>query len=170
MRIRITVKPTGGRREDLVVAADLRRVLWEHAPIETDREHPLHGTHRDETGRAYVEFVTPSTEDVVGVLDKYGYAGRVEVKENPAPPGPACQNCGNVTGPNLPPLCPNCGFRDISPCPVCHHEVPREHYTPVRGDLFRCPDCRNPVRFRFNEPMFISEGTFNQPLIVTEEV
>ena len=170
MRIRITVKPTGSRTEDLRIAANLRRDLWAHSPVEIDPDNPLQGTHRDEKERAYFEFSTLYPDEVARVLQKDGYEKRIEVKEIDEPLGQACQNCGNIAGPVLPTVCPNCGFRDISPCPICHREVSRQLYTRIAGDLFRCPQCRNQVRLRFNDPMFISEGSYNQSLVVTQEV
>ena len=170
MRIRITVKSTGSRTDDLRLAADLRGVLWAHAPVEIDPDHPLHGTHRDQQGRAYIEFSTPFPDEVTRILKQYAYVDRVELQEAREPLGQACQSCGNIPGHVLPTVCPNCGFRDISPCPVCHHEIPRQQYTRIVGDLFRCPDCHNQVRLRFNNPMFISDGTYNQPLVVTQVV
>jgi hypothetical protein len=168
--MRITVKPTGRRTDDVRIAADLRRDLWTQVPVEIDPDNPLQGTHRDEDGRAYFEFSTRSPDEVARVLQECGYADRVEVQEAQGPVGPACQNCGNVAGPVLPTVCPNCGFRDISPCPVCHLEVPRQLFTRITGDLFRCPRCHNQVRFRFNDPMFLGEGTYNPPLIVVDGV
>lgn len=169
MRIRITVKPTGDRTNDLRVAANVRRDLWAHSPVEIDPDNPLHGTHRDEQGRAYFEFSTRYPDEVTRVLREHGHDERVEVREVGEPVGQACQNCGNVVGPVLPTVCPNCHFRDISACPVCQHEVPRQSYTRIGGNLFRCPHCHNRVRLRFNEPMFLGDGTYNQPLVVVEQ-
>src|SRR5437870_1511101 len=131
MRMRIIVRPTGSRAADLRVAADLRRNLWTHSPVEIDPDHPLHGTHRDEDGRAYFEFSNRTPDEVARVLREQGYDGRVEMREVQEPLGPVCQNCGNIAGPVLPTVCPNCEFRDISPCPVCHQEVPRQLYTRI---------------------------------------
>ncbi len=136
--------------------------------MEIDPDSPLQGTHRDEQGQAYFEFSTQFPDEVARVLREHGYDGRVEAREAHEALGQACQNCGNVAGPTLPPVCPNCGVRDISPCPVCCHEVPRQLYTRIAGDLFRCPRCHNRVRLRFNEPMFVAEGQYNQPLVVVD--
>jgi hypothetical protein len=170
MRLRITVKPTGNRTDELRVAAAVRRDLWAHSPVEVDPDNPLHGTHRDRDRRAYFEFSTRFRGEVDRVLREYHHAERVLVTESREVVGQACQNCGNVAGPVLPTVCPNCEFRDISPCPSCGHEVSRQLYTRISGDLFRCPDCRSQVRFRFNDPMFLSDGTYNQPLVVVEAV
>jgi hypothetical protein len=169
MRLRITVKPTGSRFDELRIATDIRRDLWADSSVEIDPDNPLQGTHRDEKGRAYIEFSIGDPDDVARVLQAHGYTERVDMKETQDPLGQPCQNCGNVAGRVLPTVCPNCGFRDVSPCPMCHEEIPRSLYTRIAGDLFRCPHCRNQIRLRFNDPMFLSEGTFNQPLIVTEE-
>lgn len=169
MRMRITVRPTVDRTNDLRVAASVRRDLWAHSPVEIDPDNPLHGTHRDERERAYFEFSTRYPGEVTRVLDEYGHADRVEVREVSESIGQACQNCGNVVGAVLPTVCPNCQFRDISACPVCNHEVPRQNYTRIGGDLFRCPHCQGQVRLRFNEPMFLGDGTYNQPLVVVEQ-
>jgi DNA-directed RNA polymerase subunit RPC12/RpoP len=167
--MRITINGSGDRANDLRIAADLRRDLWAHSPVEVDPDNPLHGTHRDADGRAYIEFSTRYPDEVRRILREHGYENRVRLVEMHEPVGPACQNCGNIAGPVLPTVCPNCGFRDVSPCPACGNEVPRQHYTPLGGDLFRCPNCRSRVRFRFNSPMFLADGDYNQPLIVIDE-
>lgn len=169
MRIRITILPTGDRINDLRVAGGIRRALSEHAPVEVAPDNPLHGTHRDEQERAYFEFSTRDPDTINRVLRESGYNGQVEVCEARDALGQPCQNCGNVAGTFLPTICPNCHFRDVSPCPFCHTEVPRESYTRISGDVFRCPRCRNQVRMRFNEPMFLDDGVYNQPLVVVEQ-
>jgi hypothetical protein len=169
MRIRISIKDRRNRADDLRVAAEVRRALWAHSPLEVDPDKPLHGTHRNEAGRAYFEFSTKDRALVDKVLQQQNLAGLVDVAEVNEPLGEACQNCGNIAGPTLPPVCPNCGFRDVSECPVCHHEIPRQDYIRLSATLFRCPNCRNRVRLRFNEPMFLSDGTYNQPLVVVQE-
>ncbi len=170
MRTRITVRPTGDRTIDLRVAADVRRDLWAHSPVEIDPDNPLHGTHRDEQGRAYFEFSTRYPDEITRVLRDYGHTERVEDRQVKEPVGQACQNCGNIVGPVFPTVCPNCDFRDISACSACLHETPRESYTRIAGDLFRCPHCQSHVRLRFNEPMFLGDGTYNQPLVVVAQV
>jgi len=169
MRFRITIKPTGDRTKDLRVAARVRRDLWAHSPVEIDPDKPLNGTHRDEQGSAYFEFSTRYRDEIDRVLREHGHAGHVQVSEVHDVVGQPCQNCGNVVGPVLPTVCPNCHFRDISACPVCHQEIPRQSYAPIGGDLFRSPCCQSQVRLRFNEPMFIGDGTYNQPLVVVEQ-
>ncbi|MCY2964030.1 MAG: hypothetical protein NT069_10365 [Planctomycetota bacterium] len=169
MRIRITVHPTEDRTTDLRIAARVRHDLWNRSPVEVDPDNPLHGTHRDSQGRAYLELSTDNLEEVRRVLREDGYAGRVDIQQVHEAVGEACQNCGNIAGPILPTICPNCNFRDISACPVCHNEVPRQNYGRISGELFRCPDCRSRVRLSFNEPMFLGDGIYNQPLVVVEQ-
>jgi DNA-directed RNA polymerase subunit RPC12/RpoP len=169
VRMRATVSATGDRVAELRTAADLRRDLWAHSPVEIDPDHPLHGTHRDESRRAYFEFATEFPDEVRRVVHQYHYTNKVEVTETPTLPGEECVNCGNVAGPVRPTVCPNCDFRDISPCPVCGQEISRQQYTRISGDLFRCPRCNSRVRLRFNSPMFLPDGTYNQPLVVIEE-
>jgi hypothetical protein len=170
VRMRVTVNPTGDRTGELRTASGLRRDLWVHSPVEVDPDHPLHGIHRDEDGRAYIEFATEFPDEVRRVLGEYHYAGRVELRESPPRLGDECSNCGNVAGPVQPAVCPNCGFHDISPCPACGRSIPRQLYVLVSGDLFRCPHCMNRVRLRYNSPMLLPDGSYNQPLIVVEEV
>lgn len=170
MRLRITINETGTRRGDLRLAADVRRDLWAHSPVEIDPDSPLHGTHRDERGRAYFEFATEFPDEVRRVLSEYGHANHVEIDESRGLVGDACQNCGNVAGSALPTVCPNCGFRDISPCAVCGQEIPRQGYIRRNGQsVFQCPNCRGRVRLRYNDPMFLSDGGYNQPLVVVDE-
>jgi hypothetical protein len=139
VRMRVTVKATGDRADELRTAAALRRDLWAHSPVEVDPVHPLHGTHRDGEGRVYFEFATEFPDEVRRVIEYYRYTDRVELIESPPPPGEECLNCGNVAGPVQPAVCPNCGFQDISPCPICTEPVSRESYARIGGDLFRCP-------------------------------
>lgn len=168
MRMRVTVKKAGTRADELRVAADVRRDLWAHSPVEIDPDNPLHGTHRDSQGRAYFEFSTTFPDEVRRVLETHGHAGRVELTEACEALGDACQNCGNIVGAVLPTVCPNCNFRDISPCPACNEEIPRQLYVRQGGTLFRCPNCQTRVRLRFNEPMFLPDGSYNQPHVVVE--
>lgn len=171
MRFRITVRPTGDRAGDLLVAASVRRALWASSRVGIDPDNPLRGTHRDGDGSAYFEFFTDFTEDeACRVLTASGHADRVNLRRVEGPLGPACQNCGNIVGPVLPTVCPNCHFRDVSACPACHEETPRQSYRPIGGDLFRCPSCHDKVRLRFNDPMFLDDGAYNQPLIVVEQM
>lgn len=172
VRMRITVTKPGSRTDDLRIAANLRRTIWAHSPVEIDLKNPLHGTHCDRNGRAYFEFATEYPDKVRQVVDQQGYADQVELKESHERLEEECQNCGNIPrgSEELPTVCPNCGFRDISACPACQREIPRQQYTCLAGDLFRCPHCHNHVRLRFNSPMFLADGSYNQPLVVVDEV
>jgi hypothetical protein len=169
VRMRVTFKTNGDRANELQTAANLRRDLWAHSPVEVDPDHPLYGTHRNESGRAYFEFATELPDEVRRVIEDYHYSDRVELTESPVLPGEECVNCGNVASPVRPAVCPNCGFQDISPCPICRQPVPRQSYTPISGDLFRCPHCKNRVRLRFNSPLVLPDGDYNQPLVVVAE-
>jgi hypothetical protein len=169
MRIRITVRDRGNRSDDLRVAAEVRRALWAHSPLQVDPDNPLHGTHRNEAGRAYFEFLTNDRAAVDKVLREHDFADVVDVTEAHEELGEACLNCGNITGPVLPSVCPNCSFRDISPCPYCNSEVPRQRYIRQGGNLFRCPHCRNRVRLQFNDPVVLPDGSYNEPLAVVVE-
>jgi hypothetical protein len=168
--MRVTIKPAGDRVGELQTAAEVRRNLWAHSPVEVDPDHPLHGTHRDAAGRAYFEFTTDFPDEVRRVIRQYHDTNGVELTEDRTLPGEECANCGNVAGPVQPAVCPNCGFQDISPCPICTQSVPRQSYRPIGGDVFRCSHCKNQVRLRFNDPMFLPDGSYNQPLVVVEEV
>ena len=139
-----------------------------HSPVEIDPDHPLRGTHRDEDGRLYFEFATGSPGEVRRVIEEFQFTDKVELTETSTLHGLECAYCGNVAGPVRPTVCPNCQFRDITPCPSCSEEVSRESYFRISGDLFRCPRCKNRVRLRYNDPMFLPDGSFNQPLVVVE--
>ncbi len=121
-------------------------------------------------GHQALRFATAFPDEVRRVLRDHHYEGRVELKETSEVLGEACQNCGNIAGPVLPTVCPNCNFRDISPCPVCKEEIPRQLYERQGKSLFRCPKCRSRVRLRFNEPLCLPDGNYNQPLVVVDEV
>jgi hypothetical protein len=170
VRMRATVRKTGARVDELRTAENLRQDLWAHSRVEVDPEQPLHGTHRDKDGRAYFEFATKVPAEVRQLIEQHHYTDKVELTETPPLPGEECTNCGNVAGPVLPSVCPNCHFRDISACPICTEEVPRKLYTRISDDMFRCPHCKNQVRLRLNSSMFLSDGSYNQPLVVVEEV
>jgi DNA-directed RNA polymerase subunit RPC12/RpoP len=167
--MRLIVKKSRTPAEDLGVAEDVRRALWAKAPVKVDSQYPLHGIHRDEQKRAYFEFATDAAEEVCRVLREHLFSDRFELTETNEPLGEACQNCGNIAGPVLPTVCPNCSFRDISPCPSCGREIPRQKYISLGEGRYRCPNCGTLVRMRFSEPMFGPDGDYNQPLVVVEE-
>jgi hypothetical protein len=171
MRIRVSVTVSDDRKADLKLASTARQVLSRESCVWEDQEHPLRGIHRDDHRRCYFEFATDDVEQVQRVIAGLPFANRLEVTLEPPPPGEGCRNCGNIAGPVLPSVCPNCDFRDISPCPNSdcpRREVPRQAYVRVGAHLFRCPACQTLVRLRFNEPMFRTDGTFNPPLVVAD--
>lgn len=169
-RIRITVRHNPvDPADDLRFASRLRRDLWAHSPVEIDPDSPRHGTHRDADHNAYFEFATNYFPEVQRVLDDYGHSERANASIVMEDDGPPCANCGNITGPTLPSVCPTCKFRDISPCPHCRQEIARQAYLSVSGDVFKCPTCQNRVRFRLNDPLFDTNGDYNQPTIIVEE-
>src|SRR5438105_4263920 len=108
VRMRVTIKAQADRASELRTAVDVRRDLWAHSPVEVDPDHPLPGTHRDKVGRAYFEFATEFPEVVRRVIEEYKYTDKVELTESPELPGEECASCGNVAGPELPTVCPNC--------------------------------------------------------------
>jgi len=63
----------------------------------------------------------------------------------------------------------NCYYTGERPRRLCNEEVSRQSYIRISGDLFRCPRCKNRVRLRYNNPMFLLDGSYNQPLVVVEE-
>lgn len=165
-RVRVTVThnpddPT----DDLRWAARVRRDLWAHSPVEIDPDSPRHGTHRDAQKNAFFEFATDRFEEVQRVLCEYGYADRAAATIVQDKKGTECVSCGNIT-PELVTVCPTCQFRDIAPCPHCNNEIPRLEYTPISGDLFKCPMCHKRVRLQFQDPLFDGEGYYKQPLVL----
>jgi hypothetical protein len=168
-KLRVTIRHNpDDSADDLRVAARVRRDLWAHSPVEVDPDSPSHGTHRDADRNAYFEFATNCPDEVQRVIDAFGYATRASVSIVTEGSGPECANCGNVAGPVLPTVCPTCKFRDISACPHCRQEIPRQSYLPVSGDLFKCPECHRRVRLRMIDPLFDSKGHYNQPLVVVD--
>jgi predicted RNA-binding Zn-ribbon protein involved in translation (DUF1610 family) len=169
MRMRVTVNPAVDRVGELRIATNLRKVLRDLPCVERDSDAVLRGIHRDIAGRAYFEFITSSLPDVRKVIEEGEFAEKVDLTESTTEPGEECVNCGNVAGPTLPTVCPNCHFRDVSPCPMCGQQISREDYIRLSGDLFRCPNCDSQVRLRFNSPMFLPDGSYNPPLVVVED-
>jgi hypothetical protein len=167
-RIRITALPNPDSTEELRRLAILRRDLYAHSPVEIDPDNPAHRTQRDEQHRPYFEFSTDFVEEVRRVLHDYGHAAHVTMEEVAGPAGEPCLNCGHVAGPVTPSVCPNCGFREISPCPHFNQEVARQEYAAVPGGLFRCPRCNTHVRLRFNDPLIRTDGDYTQPVVIVE--
>jgi hypothetical protein len=81
--------------------------------------------------------------------------------------GLVCVRCGFPGG--YVTECPNCGLRDIDPCPNCRHPVARQRYIPVGGDLFRCPDCGRRVRLQLNPDLCRADGSFNEPVVLVQD-
>ena len=119
----------------------------------------------DAESNAYFEFSTNYYSEVKRVIENYGHTERVDSVVINDEMGPECVNCGNVAGTVLPSICPVCSFRDISPCPVCQQEIARQAYIHIEGDLFKCPSCEHRVRFRLHDPLFDSNGLYQQPLV-----
>ncbi len=171
MRMRVSVTSSNDRKADLKIASAARDQLSARTPIWETPDQPLRGIHRDGDKRFYFEFATDDPQTVRQAIAALPFAARLEIQEDPPIPGEGCQNCGNVAGPILPSVCPNCNFRDISPCPnpdCPRHEIPRREYTQIGAGLFLCPACGTKVHLRFNEPMFLSDGTFSPPLIIVD--
>jgi len=165
-RVRVTVKHNPkDPADDLRLAARVRRDLWAHSPVEIDPDSPRHGTHRDEQKNAFFEFATDRFQEVQRVLHEFGYEGRTDAKVVKEDGGMECVSCGNIT-PKPRTVCPSCSFPDIEPCPHCSSEVPRAEYTPVSGNLFKCPMCHKRVRFQFQDPLFDGQGYYMQPLVL----
>lgn len=165
-RVRVIVRHNpDDPADDLRWAARVRRDLWAYSPVEIDPDSRAHGTHRDADGNAYFEFATEHYAEVQRVLREFDYPDRVRAEVIADAPGTECLNCGNIS-PESAFACPNCGFRDIDPCPYCDEKVARLEYLPLGGDVFRCPKCHRRVRFQFNEPMFDASGHYNQPVIL----
>jgi len=169
-RTRITITGVPDRHEQLRIASRLRQELIDGLDVLLDPEHPLNGIHRDVFGQPYFEFMVNDPQTVKEFLRDLSYKDHVDVFEPVEPLGEPCANCGNIAGPDLPTVCPNCGFRDIARCPICGAEIPRWDYRKVSGSVFVCPNPLNGrfhrVRLTFNEPMFQRDGTYRQPLVV----
>jgi hypothetical protein len=171
-RIRITALPNEDRSQELRRLAIVRRDLYSHSPVEIDPDNPAYRTHLDADDRAYFELSTDLVDEVRRVLRECGHDKYLSIDEVAGPAGEPCLKCGHVSGPMTPPVCPNCGFREISPCPECGRDVARQEYKhkPVDGDIFRCPRCDAYVRLRFNDPLTRADGTYNEPVVVVEAV
>lgn len=169
VRLRITaISDPNNPSDELRRLDQLRRDLYAYSPVEVDPDNPAFHTHRDQEENVYFEFSTEYRPEVDRVLRQFGHEGCVRVAEVEGPVGEPCSNCGYIAGPLLPAECPQCHFRDISRCPRCAADVPREEYESIAGDLFRCPRCGNRVRLRFNEPFVLPDGRNNEPIVLVE--
>jgi hypothetical protein len=168
-RLRVTVSRGPDPTEELRYAALVRRNLWAHSPVDVDPDDPRHATHRDGQKRAYFELSTHMAQEVERVIRDYGHADRVTLTDvTREEQGPQCLNCGNVAGRIFPTVCPNCEMREITPCPYCRKEVPRQLYGRVSGDLFICPECRSRVRIHPNSETVTGDGSYNPPLFLVK--
>jgi hypothetical protein len=165
--IRITIPHNpSDPADDLRRAAQIRRDLWAHSPVEIDPNSEAHGTHRDQKSKdAYFEFATDLLPEVRRVLREFGHNKYARVKVVADGNWAECLNCGKIL---LEPVavCPNCEFRDIEPCPYCDESIPRLEYLSIKGDVFKCPNCHHRVRFRFNDPLFDVGGHVNEPVVL----
>jgi len=169
-RTRTTIIDVDDRREQLRLAGQVMQELIEGLPVYLDPEYPLQGINRDEKGRPYLEFATEDPERVKSFLREHGHEKHTEVTPWHEPLGDPCVRCGNIAGPTRPTVCPNCGFRDIEPCPICGAEVPRSGYRRLEGSVHVCPHPRNgryhKVHVAFNEPLITLDGSFTEPLVI----
>jgi len=166
-RIRLTVRHNPeDPADDLKQIGRLRRDLGAHSAVEVDPDNPFCQTRRDEARNAYFEFPTEFPDEVDRVLREYGYNGRVRVEDG-GEVGLICAKCGYLAG--YVTVCPNCGHRDIDRCPHCRHEIARERYEPVSGNLFICPSCRGRVRLDFNPDLCNEDGSLNSPVVVIQD-
>ena len=106
VKMRATLEPTGDRVAELRTATNLRKVLRSLSSVERNADNILQGIHRDEDGRAYLEFVTASPVDVCRIIEEGEFAGKFALAESTTEPGEECVKCGNVSGPTLPTVCP----------------------------------------------------------------
>ena len=126
----------------------------------------LNRTKRNAVGRAYFDLETEYPDEMSRVLSEYGHSNNVDVIEIAGPLGEECEKCHTVVTPVLPTVCPNCKFRDTSPCPNCGQEVPRLKYVRIAGELYQCPNCQAKVRIRFNSPLFDDQGQMIEPVVI----
>lgn len=165
--IRLTVRhDPNDSSDDLRQIAQLRRDLLAHSPVEIDPDNPFCETQRDAEKNAYFEFVTESTEQVRHLLRERGHEDRVTLEVVQAEVGLVCAKCGFFAG--FVTVCPNCGHRDIAPCPSCGKEIAREHYLIAGPDTFICPNCRRRVQMQLNPGFYKADGTNNQPVVLVQ--
>jgi predicted RNA-binding Zn-ribbon protein involved in translation (DUF1610 family) len=161
-RVRITIRQNpNDPAEDLQYAARVRRDLWAHSPVEIDPDSRAHAVQRDEQSNAYFEFETELLHEVDRVLSEYHHDVRATKSVVEHVEHERCLNCGYSSGAALPAVCPKCNYRDIDPCPSCEEDIPRENYNRLSGDLFRCPNCGQRVRFRLNDEV--------EPAVIVED-
>ena len=157
-RFRVTVVAPADRREQFPRGSRILQDLAGQLAVRLDPQHPLPGIHRDELGRAYFELSTEEVDRVEQILEAGGRAGYTRLTTPDDSLGEPGENCGNIAGPVQPSVCPNRGFHEIAPCPVCGRLHSRTHYEKLSGSLLLCPTLdgglRHRVRLAFNDPMF----------------
>ena len=172
-RYHIRIVNVADRVEEARLAIKVREALIEQAPVWIDAEHPLEGIHRDTEDHSYFEFAAENREVINSVLEYLDFTDSIELTETKDLLGAPCEWCGNIAGPVQPPVCPNCGFKDIAPCPVCGELHPRQNFEKIGGNLFYCPSRRNGARHRvrlcFNDPMLLADGSLNEPLVLVKD-
>lgn len=166
------IVPGLGDRKDTLRAASRARLHVRDRLGEQAQNAPLRGVHWLPGDRAYFDLNVPSIKEAEEALSDLEIDGQpvpsIAVQPAPAVYGDPCVNCGNIAGRSTPPVCPNCNFREISPCPNCKHDISRTEYIPVVGSVFKCPNCSDHVRLTYNEPMFDRNGDYRSPLILIE--
>jgi hypothetical protein len=167
-KLRITALANGAD-DELRRLEMIKRDLYVRSAVEIDPENPAHQTVRDSNRRAYFEFSTSHRDEVERIVKEFGHEAFVKIESAVGPAGEPCVRCGYVAGGSAPAVCPNCGLRDIDPCPNCNTPVSRADYKPVAGDLFRCPACDAQVRLRFNDPLLNRDGEYNEPIVLVEQ-
>jgi hypothetical protein len=150
------------RRKALVASRRVRNALPETVEV-IQGENVLVG------GGIYLEVHGERSSIDVACASVNTHGVNVEIAESSAGNlADECINCGNI--PDKPfSECPACGFTEISACPFCSAEVPRQMYEAVRGNLCKCPNCGTRVRLRYADPLYDNDGYYVQPVVVVEE-
>src|SRR5580693_3549110 len=157
---RITIQAEQ-KREAMLAAGRIRLAL------ERAGARDVRGEYVRNDGRLYLEVPAATRLPDERELREAAGGAAVVTREEIAARAPAdeCLNCGNV--PEAPSsVCPNCGFREISPCPDCGWEISRTEYVAAGGSFFQCPHCHTRVRLAYNEPLWRDDGHYNEPAIV----
>jgi len=162
--IRVSIS-ANQKRDALVAARKVRNALEEAGAKE------LRGEYVRQDKRIYVDAPKgPNLPDLDMLSSIAGEKVRVAIEDIEVAADISsddeCLNCGNV--PDVPSaVCPNCGFREIGPCPHCGKDIARNEYLAAGGDsLFQCPSCQTRVRLAYNEPRWRDDRRYNEPAIV----
>lgn len=157
-QIKVYVESTDDMAGDLRRLGKVRYGLWQSGLVQGA---PL-GAHRDRDGHLFFR-LRGDFQQVRAAVDPD--QAKVELVHDTD--ADECVNCGNRPGDPLPTVCTNCGFRDITPCPNCQQEVPRQTYEQVaEASLYRCPRCTHHVRLEFNPDLFDAAGQLHAPAVV----